>query len=57
MSYEFLAASGTDTEPQRVMFRCPIHGNVTLCDGSVQRGIAKTHPERFIERDGKLFLQ
>jgi hypothetical protein len=57
MSYEFLAASGSDTEPQRVMFRCPIHGSVTLCDGSVQRGIAKTHPERFIERDGKLFLQ
>lgn len=55
MSYEYLG--GTDTEPQRVMFRCPIHGSITLCDGSVQRGIAKTHPERLIERDGKLYLQ
>jgi hypothetical protein len=55
MSYEYLG--GSDTEPQRVMFRCPIHGSITLCDGSVQRGIAKTHPERLIERDGKLFLQ
>lgn len=55
MSYEYLG--GADTEPQRVMFRCPIHGSITLCDGSVQRGIAKTHPERLIERDGKLYLQ
>jgi hypothetical protein len=55
MSYEYLG--GSDTEPQRVMFRCPIHGNIGLCDGSVQRGIAKTHPERLVERDGKLFLQ
>lgn len=55
MSYEYLG--GSDTEPQRVLFRCPIHGSITLCDGSVQRGIAKTHPERLVERDGKLFLQ
>lgn len=57
MSYEYLAAGGNDTEPQRVLFRCPIHGNIGLCDGSVQRGIAKTHPERLVERDGKLYLQ
>ena len=57
MSYEYLAAGANDTEPQRVLFRCPIHGNIGLCDGSVQRGIAKTHPERLIERDGKLYLQ
>jgi len=57
MSYEFLAAGGNDTEPQRVLFRCPIHGNITLCDGSVQRGVAKTHPEFFVQRDGKLYYE
>ncbi len=56
-SYEYLAASASDaTEPQRVLFRCPIHGTVGLCDGSVQMGLAKTHPERLVERDGKLYL-
>ena len=57
MSYEFLAAGGNDTEPQRVMFRCPIHGNITLCDGSVQRGVAKAHPEFLIQREGKLYYE
>lgn len=56
VSYEYLAPSAGDNEPQRVMFRCPIHGNVTLCDGSVQQGLAKTHPERFRTVDGKLYL-
>ncbi len=56
VSYEYLAPSAEETEPQRVMFRCPIHGNVTLCDGSVQQGLAKTHPERFRTVDGKLYL-
>jgi hypothetical protein len=57
VSYEYLAGSGTVTEPDRVMFRCPIHGNVTLGDGSVQQGLAKAHPERFVTIDGKLFLK
>jgi hypothetical protein len=57
VSYESLAPGGPDTEPQRVMFRCPIHGNVTLCDGSVQQRVAKDHPERLIQRGGKLFLE
>jgi hypothetical protein len=56
MSYEYLAAGGSDTEPQRVMFRCPIHGSITLCDGSVQR-VGKKHPEFFVERDGKLYYE
>jgi len=55
-SYEFLGATGSDAEPTRVIFRCPIHGSVTLADGSVQMGIAKKHPERLVNRDGKLFL-
>jgi len=56
-SYEYLAPSAPDTEPLRVMFRCPIHGSLGLCDGSVQMGVAKTHPEWVIQRDGKLYLE
>jgi hypothetical protein len=55
-SYEYLAPSAGDTEPQRVAFRCPIHGHVGCCDGSVQMGIAKKQPERLVQRDGKLYL-
>lgn len=55
-SYEYLAASGSETEPTRVAFRCPIHGHVGLCDGSVQGSVAKNQPERLVMRDGKLFL-
>src|SRR5581483_11925752 len=57
-SYEtFLAPPGSDTEPTRVFSRCPIHGNVGLYDGSVQMGAAKTHPEWFVQRDGKLYFE
>ena len=55
-SYEYLAPSAPDTEPDRVAFRCSIHGNVGLCDGSVQRGIAKERPDLLVQRDGKLYL-
>jgi hypothetical protein len=57
-SYEFLTPSATnaDYEPERVMTRCPIHGTIGLCDGSVQMGAAKTHPEMFVERNGKLYF-
>jgi len=57
-SYEYLAPSAPDgTEPNRVLFLCPIHGSVTLCDGSVQTGIAKDHPNWLIRKDGKLYCQ
>jgi hypothetical protein len=56
-SYEFLApAEVADIEPQRVLSRCPIHGNIGLCDGSVQR-VGKNHPDWFVERDGKLYFE
>jgi hypothetical protein len=57
-SYEYLTPNDPKAhmEPQRVLTRCPIHGNIGLCDGSVQRGVAKEHPEQLIERDGKLYL-
>lgn len=54
-SYEFLAANGTGIEPERVLFRCPIHGSITLCDGSVQSEVAKK-PESLVMRDGKLYM-
>ena len=55
-SYEYLGAGAPFTEPMRVLFRCPIHGNVCLADGSVQMGMAKTHPEKFVQRDGHLYM-
>jgi len=56
-SYEYLAPSSPETEPQRILFRCPIHGSVTLVDGSVQMDVAKTHPEWIVVRDGKLYFE
>jgi hypothetical protein len=55
-SYEYLAPSAPETEPNRVLFRCPIHGHVCLSDGSVQGDIGKLHPERLMQRNGKLYL-
>ncbi len=58
-SYEYLVTSGTNvaaTEPTRVLSRCPIHGHVGLCDGSVQSSVAKEHPDWLIKRNGKLYL-
>jgi hypothetical protein len=58
-SYEYLApsSSNADAEPHRVMFRCPIHGNLGLCDGSAQMGIGKDHPDWIFQRDGKVYFQ
>jgi hypothetical protein len=55
-SYEYLAPSAPDTEPERVMFRCPIHGHVALCDASVQGYVARRHPEQLVQQDGKLYF-
>jgi len=56
-SYQFVAPSGSEIEPQRVMFICPVHGHITLCDGSVQSGLAKHHPERLKwQPDGSVYL-
>jgi hypothetical protein len=56
-SYEYLAPSGSDKESTRVLSRCPVHGHIGLCDGSVQSQVAKNHPEWLVERDGKLYLE
>ena len=59
LSYEYLTPSATniDLEPTRVLSRCPIHGHIGLCDGSVQSQVVKNHPEWLIERDGKLYME
>jgi hypothetical protein len=54
-SYEYLAPSGSTDEPMRVLSRCPVHGHIGLCDGSVQSNVAKNHPESLIYREGKLY--
>lgn len=58
-SYEYLTplAPNADSEPTRVQTRCPIHGHIGLCDGSVQSKVAKTHPDWLVERDGKLYME
>jgi hypothetical protein len=58
-SYEFLVPDekAPDREPQRVLVRCPIHGHIGLCDGSVQSKVAKEHPDWLVERDGRLYLE
>ena len=40
----YLMLSGTnkdETNPQEILARCPIHGHVCLCDGTVKRGTEK----------------
>lgn len=56
-SYEYLGGSGgrSDEEPDRVLFRCPIHGSIGLADSSVQMSVAKKHPEDLVWKDGKLY--
>jgi hypothetical protein len=56
-SYEFLVPDekDADREPQRISVRCPIHGHIGLCDGSVMSKVAKDHADWLVERDGKVF--
>jgi hypothetical protein len=57
-SYEYLGAGLGDPDgPNFVVFRCPIHGSVTLSDGSVQMGVGKTHPEDLVYVNGRLCLR
>lgn len=57
-TYEYLTSGSTNCfyEPTRVMALCPIHGSVLLCDGSVQ-SVGTNHPDWFVRRDGKLYLE
>lgn len=55
-SYEYFGADANEAEPTRVLSRCPVHGNIGLADGSVQMKVAKDHPEKLVQRDGKLYF-
>jgi hypothetical protein len=60
LSYDYLSPSATNAvsdEPMRVLLRCPLHGHIGLCDGSVQGEVARKHPEWLVERDGKLYYE
>jgi hypothetical protein len=59
LSYEFLSPGPGkhEFEPSRVLSRCPIHGHVGMCDGSVQMRVAKDHPEWLVTRNGALYLE
>ncbi|HWN93788.1 MAG TPA: DUF4190 domain-containing protein [Methylomirabilota bacterium] len=37
-TYEYVSPNTKEDAPETVLFRCPIHGNTTLADGSVQQG-------------------
>lgn len=56
-SYEYLAPSSPDTEPNQVVLRCPIHGHIGLMDGSVQSKVAKEHPDWLVQQNGKIYFQ
>jgi hypothetical protein len=58
VSYELLAPGpgSHEQDPFRVLARCPIHGHVGLCDGSVQAGVGLDQPQRLQWRDGKLYF-
>lgn len=55
-SYEYLAPLGSDLEPERVMFMCPLHNNIALGDGSVHQ-LTPAHQAGFFHRDGKLHFR
>jgi len=40
-SYELLEPNAKEDDPQKILFRCPIHGSVGLADGSVQQGSSR----------------
>jgi hypothetical protein len=53
VSYEFLNPNGSETEPQVVLARCPIHNHVCLSDGSVQQ-LGKNRS--IFQKDGKYYV-
>ncbi len=56
LSYEYLAPDGSETDPNRVLTRCSVHGHVGLCDGSVHMN-STNRPLRIVNRQGKLYQE
>ena len=38
ISYQFLNPNGNESDSQKPLTMCPIHGHIVLSDGSVHRG-------------------
>jgi len=55
-SYEYLAPSGSDSEPTRVAFRCPLHNIYGLYDGSVNV-VSGANQQWLVQRGGKLYFE
>ena len=53
VSYEFLNANGSETNPYVLLTRCPVHGHVGLSDGSVQEGSGLGRTFTITIKDGK----
>jgi hypothetical protein len=56
VSYEFLNSNSLDNEPNAVLARCPVHGHVTLGDGSVQNGSGLGKTFTLTVKDGKTWF-
>jgi hypothetical protein len=56
-SYEYMGGRSSALEPNCVLARCPIHGTVGLCDGSVHQLSPERAAQVLINRDGKLYLE
>lgn len=55
--YEYLRPAGeAGKEPNLVMFRCSVHGNICLADGSVQSEVATKRPYQLVDHDGVLYF-
>ncbi len=53
-TYDFISPGATVTIPNTVVFHCPIHGNVSLADGSVQTGsVTERLLKNTLERQAK----
>jgi hypothetical protein len=58
LSYDYFVTSDFNlAHPARVLSRCPIHGHIGLCDGSVHQEVAKAHPEWLTERNGLMYFE
>ncbi|MBX3745723.1 MAG: hypothetical protein KF833_10480 [Verrucomicrobiae bacterium] len=58
ISYEMLSPGPGrhEVEPSRVFSRCPLHGNVGLCDGSVHMEVATRNPGALQWHNGVLYM-
>ncbi len=56
ISYPFYGRGGTDSQTNRVLSICPVHGHVLLCDGSVFQHRKGAPPLPTVTRDGNLWM-